>query len=272
MVAPGNPWAQTEPLPDMSGRGSAPGGHRRRPEFRVGLVLAVLAGCLVLLLAGLILWRYVLRGDPGDAPIAQPSPTSDASEPSASPSSKDPAILDREDLDPTPLTTRAIFPDTSFTGHDDVRYTLSGTVTNRDCQGVGGDKVMKLLQKYGCDQVLVGVFLNSGEDLFSAVLVIPFETKAKAKAAHHDLAKDKQDMINRLTYYCPSTGKPGAELCKRGGDELPTWYGSFHPFHRYLFVAISLYTDGHHATDTSDVDKMTSEVIGYVTDTMLKRD
>jgi hypothetical protein len=231
------------------------------------VVLAVLAGCLVLVLASLIIWRYVLRPVDGSGPIAQPNPAT----PELSTNTRDPATLDREVLDSTRLTTKAIFPDTSFTTHDDERYTLSGTVANRHCQGIGSDKVTKLLQSYGCDQVLVGVYLNAADDLFSAVLVIPLGTKSKADAAHHDLTADKQDMINQLAYYCPSGDRPGAELCGRTRDDLPTWYASFHPFHRYLFIAISLYADGHHAADASDVDAMTSEVIGYVTDTMLRR-
>jgi hypothetical protein len=236
--------------------------------------VALVASAVVVLLLVVIGSIFLFTGR-NETPVADPTPNSSPSAaPSVSPTPDtiDPASLDDVDTDGTSLTTGAIFPDATFTGSDDETYTLSGTLKTSACSGVGGDPVKKLLRRYDCGRMVVGVWLNSERDLFSGLLVIPLQTRDDAEALHSDILADKQDIINALTYYCPSDGKPGAKLCKRSADNLPTWYASFSTFHRYLFVAISLYTDGHRTQDMSEVNGFTGETVAYVSDVMLGKE
>jgi hypothetical protein len=246
------------------------------PRSNAGLVVALVASAVVVLLLAVIGAIFLFSGDETD-PVADATPTvgtSPSVSPSASPTPEtvDPATLDDADTDRTSLTTGTLFPDTTFTGSDSQTYTLSGTLKTSACTGVGGDPVKRLLKRYDCGRMVVGVWLNSDRDLFSALLVIPLQTKDDAEALHGDIVADKQDVINGLTYYCPGDGKPGAKLCKRSADNLPTWYASFTTFHRYLFVAISLYTDGHRTQKSSEVDDFTGDTVAYVSDVLLGRD
>jgi hypothetical protein len=237
--------------------------------------VALVAGAVVVLLLVVIGAIFLFTGADGGTPVADQTPTaSPSASPSASPTPDtiDPASLDDADTDRTSLTAGAIFPDATFTGGDNETYTLSGTLKTSACSGVGGAPARKLLRKYDCGRMVVGVWLNSDRDLFSALLVIPLRTRDDAEALHGDIRGDKQDIINALTYYCPGDGKPGAKLCKRSADNLPTWYASFSTFHRYLFVAVSLYTDGHRTQDMSEVNDFTGETVAYVSDVMLGQD
>lgn len=247
-----------------------PGQPPPPPKSNTGLIVGLISGIVVLLLVAGVVGLFLFGGQDKENPVANPSgaasasPSEESVTASPTPEGTDPESLDSEDTDETSLTTRAIFPDRSFTGDDDETYTLSGTLETDACTGVGSGKVKSLMKEYDCDRMVVGVWLNEDEKLFSALLVIPFASDDTADDVHSDLTADKQEMINALTYYCPSDGKPGAKLCSRGSDNLPTWYASFTTFHRYLFVAISLYTDGHRTKDMSDVDAFTTETTGYV--------
>jgi hypothetical protein len=244
-------------------------------KSNAGLVVALVASFVVVLLLAVI-GAIFLFSDDEKGPVADSTPSAGAS-PSGSPSGSptpdtiDPASLDAADTDRTSLTTSTLFPDTTFTGGDNETYTLSGTLKTSACSGVGGDPVKRLLKKHDCGRMVIGVWLNADEDLFSALLVVPLQTKDDAESLHGDIIADKQDIINGLTYYCPGDGKPGAKLCKRSADNLPTWYASFTTFHRYLFVAISLYTDGHRTQSMSEVDEFTGGTVGYVSDVLLGR-
>lgn len=237
-------------------------------------MVALIGGAVVLLLVAVIGAILLFRGD-GEEPMANPTPSISMSDtPSASPTPDlpDPESLDSAATDQTSLTTDAIFPDRTFTGDNGETYSLAGTLKTSACSGVGGDPVKRLLRKYDCGRMVVGVWLNADQDLFSALLVIPLQNDEDAEALHSDIVADKQDVINGMTYYCPSDGKPGAKLCKRGADNLPTWYASFTTFHRYLFVAVSLYTDGHRAQSMSEVDDFTAQTVSYVSNVMLGED
>jgi len=275
---PPDPWgsapASAPPTPLWPGQMGYPP-PPPPPKSNAGLVVALIASAVVVLLLGVIGVIFLFSGDK-NRPAVDATSTSGAS-PSVSPTVSptpdtiDPASLDDADTDRTSLTTNALFPDTTFTGGDNQTYTLSGTLKTSACTGIGRGPARRLLKKYDCGGMVVGVWLNSNRDLFSALLVIPLRTKDDADSLHNDVIADKQDVINGLTYYCPGDGKPGAKLCKRSADNLPTWYASFTTFHRYLFVAISLYTDGHRTQDMSEVDEFTGETVAYVSDVLLGR-
>ncbi|MGH3646162.1 MAG: hypothetical protein ACRDTM_03150 [Micromonosporaceae bacterium] len=273
-----DPWNQAPvsaaPTSGWPGQGYPP---PPPPKSNTGLILGLVGGGVVVLLlvvVGLVLLfgqedRKPPVANPGGGSSASPS---DSAEPSPTPTEKDPESLDSKDTDTTSLTTRAIFGDSSFTGDNDETYSLVGTREASACTDVGGGKMKDLMKKYDCGRMVVGVYLNEQEDLFSAVVVVPLESKDDAESAHSDILADKQKYIDVLVYYCPSTGKPGAKLCKRSSDNLPTWYASFTAFHRYLLVAISLYTDGHRSDDVDEIDDMTTETVGHITEVLLRTD
>ncbi|MGH3727837.1 MAG: hypothetical protein ACRDTU_03685 [Micromonosporaceae bacterium] len=243
-------------------------------KSNTGLIVGLISGAVVLLLVAGVVGLFLYSSDERQNPVANPSAAASGT-PSESPSSSpspegtDPESLDSAETDETSLSTATIFPDTSFTGDSGEEYALAGTLKTSACTGVGSGAAKSVMRDNDCDDMVVGVWLTSDEKLFSALLVIPFETDSVADEVHSDLVQDKQDVIDALTYYCPSDGKPGAKLCKRDSDNLPTWYASFSTFHRYVFIAISLYTDGHRTKDMSTVDDVTSDTVGYVRGVLL---
>ncbi|MGH3740734.1 MAG: hypothetical protein ACRDT8_09530 [Micromonosporaceae bacterium] len=228
---------------------------------------------MLVLLVLLTIGGIYLMGERKQPPVADPSPAASASEspsPSPSPSGIDPASLDDEETDETPLRTSHMFPDTTFTGSNGDEYALAGTLEADACAGVGSGVVKELMKRHDCDRMVVGVYLNSDEKLFSGLLVIPFSDADEAEAVEGEIIEDKQEHINALTYYCPSTGQPGADQCKRKADNPATWYASFKTFHRYLLVSISLYTDGRRTKNLDDVNQMASDIKVHVTQAMVE--
>ncbi len=245
------------------------------PRSNTGMIVGLVGGGIVVLLLVVVGLVLLLRQEDRKPPVANPNPTTGTSaspteRPSPTPNEKDPDTLDSAESDTATVTADALFGDASFTGDNDETYTLVGKSDTSACTGLGAGAVKDLMKKYDCGDMVVGVYLNDDEDLFSAVLVVPLDSDDDAEAAHGDIGADKQKYIDVLIYYCPSDGKPGADLCERKSDNLPTWYASFTTFHRYLLVAISLYTDGHRTSDLDEIDEMTTETIGHLTEVLLR--
>lgn len=242
------------------------------PKSSTGLILGIVGGVIVLLLVLVVGGWYLLQEDEKPS-VANPTGDASASaspSPSPSPSGKQPSDLDDEETDPTPLSTSQMFPQTTFTASGGETYSLAGTLEGDACKGVGGSRIRDLLRRYDCGRMVVGVYLDSDEKVFSSLLVIPLATKDEADDAEEELLADKQEHINALTYYCPADGKPGADQCKRKADDPATWYASFDTFHRYLLVSISLFTDGRHTDKLERVNQMSADIVTHVKEAMLE--
>ena len=242
------------------------------PKSSTGLVVGIIGAVVVLLLI-LVVGGWYLLQEEEKPPVANPNPDASASasaSPSASPSptGKQPSDLDDKDTDTTPLDPDHMFPSSSFTG-DGGSYTLAAVLETDACKGVGGSKVRDLLRRYDCGDMVLGVYLDEDEKLFSSLLVIPLATADDADDAESDLLADKQDYIDALTYYCPADGKPGADQCKRTADDPAAWYASFQAFHRYLLVSITLYTDGHRTDNLDRINEMSNDILVHVKEAML---
>ncbi|MQA25975.1 MAG: hypothetical protein GEU94_10980 [Micromonosporaceae bacterium] len=261
-VPPGGGW------PAQGGGGYPP----PPPKSSTGLILGIVGGVVVLLLVLVIGGWYLLQDDE-KPPVANPTGDVSASpspSPSPSPSGKQSSDLDDEETDPTPLSTSQMFPETTFTSRGGETYSLAGTLEGDACKGVGASKIRDLLRRYDCDRMVAGVYLDSDEKVFSSLLVIPLATKDDADDVEEELLADEQEHINALTYYCPADGKPGADQCKRKADDPATWYASFHTFHRYLLVSITLFTDGHRTDKLDHVNQMSADIVTHVKAAMLE--
>ena len=240
-----------------------------------GAVIAIVAAVVVfVVLVGVVAVVFLANRGGGDpAPVAtgsaSPSPSKSPS-PSPSPSRLDPSVLDSEETDPIDFDRDVFFPDSSFRGDNDVKYTLAGSTKTDACDGIGSGKAKEIIKRHGCRDMLVAVWLDEDERIFSGIMVIPYETDDDADDVLDEIQDSRQAVIDSLYYYCPADGYPGADLCDRSSDNLPTWYASFTTFHRYLFVMVSLYVDGHRNEDVSEIDEFTSETVNYVSQVLLE--
>ncbi|MFE5188712.1 hypothetical protein [Streptomyces sp. NPDC056628] len=168
-----------------------------------------------------------VTGDPGESPSGSPS--------------FDPATLDDEDTDRTPVTVAALLPD-SFTDAKGVRYTRnSGSVLT--CGSLSADSEATVaLAAAGCvdSPVVSGTYVDTAQNVLVVVEVMALPDRAAAVAAH---ARLKGDNTGGWRYRCPVTGT-GSTVC-RSSDAVSraTQYGYTGSKHRYLISAVALYVD-----------------------------
>ncbi|KUL80402.1 MULTISPECIES: hypothetical protein [unclassified Streptomyces] len=177
---------------------------------------------------------------PTTAPPSTPAVTDDPGEgPSGSPSF-DPATLDDEDTDRTPVTVAALLP-ASFTDAKGVRYTRnSGSVMT--CGSLSwNSEATAALASAGCvdSPVVSGTYVDTAQNVLVAVEVMALPDQATAVAAH---ARLKDDNTGGWRYRCPVSGT-GSDVCGKDALSRATQFGYTAWKHRYLISAVAVYVD-----------------------------
>ncbi|KAA2261094.1 serine/threonine protein kinase [Solihabitans fulvus] len=169
-------------------------------------------------------------------PSAPPTtPTTRAARPTTP--TFDPASLDRETADRTPLTAAAQLPE-SFTDSKNVRYTLRGSGVHNCVNEFESDSVQSVLRSVNCGSEISGEYIDEANKILVSVVVAPLADTQTAASAHDQL---KQAYSNAWGIWCPKDG-PGSQICNDNEDiSRATQAGYVTNNHRYLIHALALY-------------------------------
>ncbi|GAA2696527.1 serine/threonine-protein kinase [Nonomuraea recticatena] len=248
---PGQPGWGVPPPPPPSG-----GGRSKKIGLAVGagavaLVLAVVGVRAVVKNAV----RGALSGDqsstsqpvstysPGPSPSDTPSqtPSQTASE-EPTEESFNPADLNKESTDPTPITADALLPQ-SFTSAKGVRFSRKAFGVE-DCPSPWPDaRVKSALRKARCDDMAVGAYISSGAPngrIMVTVWVVPLKDSGRAGAAYSRL---KNVYVQDWGIRCPQTGPGSTGICFTSNwwnVQLYSWTGQTG---RYVIRTLAVYTN-----------------------------
>ncbi|MBA2888822.1 serine/threonine-protein kinase [Nonomuraea soli] len=251
---PGPPPGWGEPPPPPAG-----GGGRSK---KIGLAVGAGAVALVLVVVGVrAVVRNAVQGALSSDPAAtsQPSTSSAASsEPTPSPSASEepdeepteqptedpfnPADLDKESTDPTPITADALLP-VSFKSPQGVRFSREAAGVE-DCPSPWPDeRVKSALRKARCGDMAVGAYIGSGAPkgrIMVTVWVVPLKDAARARTAYSRL---KNVYVQDWGIRCPQEGPGSSGICYTSNwwdVQLYSWTGQRG---RYVIRTLAVYTN-----------------------------
>lgn len=172
---------------------------------------------------------------PWDDTITTPADT----EPESDPASEfDPASLDDESTDETPLTPEALMAE-SFTDSKGVVYNRN-TGGTHSCSDVGyGGGITETLADHDCGDAVVGTYLDDSEQIIVAVVVIPMPDDGEASDAFDTL---KDTYIQDWTMWCPEAPETGSNACASDSSAaIQSGYTNYD--HRYLIHTKAMYVN-----------------------------
>ncbi|WP_412538909.1 serine/threonine-protein kinase [Longispora sp. K20-0274] len=249
MGPPAQEWGQ--PMP---GPGPMPGPvlAAPRPSNTKAIVIASVAGVLGLALMCvlvIVVGKFAGGFPPGSSRTTEPvaAPTTGYSPPAASttrpveattaPTKKafDPASLNDQSTDNTPLTAAALLPD-SYSDDKNVLYNRKGSGTEGCNTNYKKSHVNDALSTAHCQSVMGGTYVDKSEQILVAVWVVPLADTATAQSAY-DALKDVH--TGDWGILCPQSGA-GSEVCQKNfSNARKAGYTRQH--HRYLVSSIALY-------------------------------
>jgi hypothetical protein len=204
----------------------------------------------------------------GADPTGTQSDPADTDTPTPTQTTRDATTLDDASTDQTPFVLTQFFPDDSFTGGGGETYTRSGTGFYSACENTGGTKMKALLQKNGCKDMAVGVYLNHDKSIMTGVMVIPLPNAGNATTVYNGIKADST-IPPEFWIWCPPSPEPGYKICTSADRDnaYRMWY--YGNYHRYLVVAIALHTDGRAKADQAALTKTDQDCRAHVVDAML---
>ncbi|MFI6484073.1 serine/threonine-protein kinase [Nonomuraea sp. NPDC050663] len=259
LVDPPPGWSASPPPPPP------PGGAGRTKK--IGLAVGAGAVALVLVVVGVrAVIKNAVRGalssDPAatsqSSSAATSAATSSASSSAPTPSASEepteepteepaedpfnPADLDKQSTDPTPLTADALLP-VSFESPQGVRF-------SREAAGVEGcpspwpdERVKSALRKARCGDMAVGAYIGSGAPkgrIMVTVWVVPLKDAARARTAYSRL---KNVYVQDWGIRCPQEGPGSSGICYTSDwwdVQLYSWTGQRG---RYVIRTLAVYTN-----------------------------
>ncbi|MEV0646235.1 serine/threonine-protein kinase [Phytomonospora sp. NPDC050363] len=248
-------WQYAPPPPSITPMGGwpAPSGPPflapPPPKSTTARDMSIVGGAFVLVL--LIVIAVVIAvsgdGDSGTLDTAGETPTDywddpateDTETPTTEPTPTfDPTDLDDVSTDDTPITSTALLPD-SFTDSEEVLYTLRSAGEVGCEQDSHTADIQDILDDYGCDEMVVGSYVDHTDQILVSVMVMPLDDAAGAEDAY-DRAVDTYTQDWGI--WCPADPEPGHEIC----DEDQYWSdaemaGYMSQSHRYLIHSTALY-------------------------------
>jgi hypothetical protein len=251
-------------------------------KSNTGLILGLVGGGLVLLLVicGGVAFAAGVFGDknknrtgqsatatPGAGTASAAESPADSPTPSPVATARDLAALDDKSTDETPFELDQFFPVATFTGGGGEVYARAGYGFYSACENSGGDKFKALLNKNGCGNMAVGVYLNHDKTIMTGVMVIPLPNATNATAVYNGIKADST-IPPTFWIWCPPSGQPGANICAspdRNNAYRQWFYGNYH---RYLIVAIALHTDGRASNDEANLTKTDQDCRAHVLDAL----
>ncbi|WP_433509460.1 serine/threonine protein kinase [Nonomuraea sp. CA-143628] len=247
----GTPGSGVPPQPPPSGRGRSK---------KIGLTVGAGAVALVLAVVGVrAAVKNAVRGalsggqpstsqpasayspqpSPSDTPAPTPSQTA-SEEPTEDPFN--PADLDKESTDPTPITADALLPQ-SFTSAEGVRFSRKAAGVE-DCPSPWPDaRVKSALRKARCDDMAVGAYVSSGAPkgrIMVTVWVVPLKDSGRAGTAYSRL---KNVYVQDWGIRCPLAGPGSTGICYTSNwwnVQLYSWTGQNG---RYVIRTLAVYTN-----------------------------
>ncbi|MFI7133869.1 serine/threonine-protein kinase [Nonomuraea sp. NPDC050153] len=246
------------PSPQESGTPRPPPGGGR--SKKIGLAVGAGAVALVLAVVGVrAVVKNEIRGalssgqtstsqptsarspqpSPSDTPAPTPSRTA-SEEPTEDPFN--PADLNKESTDPTPITADALLP-LSFTSAEGVRFSRKAAAVE-DCPSPWPDaRVKSALRKARCDDMAVGAYVSSGAPkgrIMVTVWVVPLKDSGRAGTAYSRL---KNVYVQDWGIRCPLSGPGSTGICYTSNwwnVQLYSWTGQSG---RYVIRTLAVYTN-----------------------------
>ena len=241
---------QYAPPPDQTGAWAPPpqGYPMMPPQKKTNplvWILPVAAGVVVLLVLTVALIVMNNGGDDGgdlsagETPTDWDYPDDDATTPTDPPTPEfDPSTLNDASTDETPLTSTALLPD-EFTDSEGVLYTLRSAGTDSCVQSSQEDNVQDILSDGGCDEMVVGSYVDHTDQILVAVMVMPMTDDGAAMDAYD---KSSDTYTEDWGIWCPPDGDTGAEVCE---DDSYWWDATMSGYlsqsYRYLVHSTALY-------------------------------
>jgi serine/threonine protein kinase len=250
-------WAQPHGPPGWAVPPQPPpsGGVVGRSK-KIGLAVGAGAVALVLAVVGVrAVVKNAVRGalsggptstsayssEPSTSDTPAPTPSQTASEePTEEPFN--PADLNKESTDPTPITDAALLPQ-SFTSAEGVRFSRKAAGVE-DCPSPWPDaRVKSALRKARCDDMAVGVYVSSGAPkgrIMVTVWVVPLKDSGRAGTAYSRL---KNVYVQDWGIRCPRTGPGSTGICFTSNwwdVQLYSWTGQNG---RYVIRTLAVYTN-----------------------------
>lgn len=248
-------WAQPHGSPGWGAPPQAPpsGGGRAKT---IGLAVGAGAVALVIAVVGVrALAKNTIRealsgaqpttSQPVSTSSPEPSPSDTPSQTASEEPTEEsfnPADLNKESTDPTPVTADALLP-LSFTSAEGVRF-------NRRAAGVEDcpspwpdDKIKSALRKARCDDMAVGAYISSGAPngrIMVTVWVVPLKDSGRAATAYSRL---KNAYVQDWGIRCPRTGPGSTGICYTSNwwdVQLYSWTGQTG---RYVIRTLAVYTN-----------------------------
>ncbi|GIG61872.1 hypothetical protein Lfu02_62440 [Longispora fulva] len=249
---PAEGWQQPGPQPDQGWQQPVP--PPAKPQNTRTIVIAAVAGALGLvvvcaIMVGVgVLGRFGTDGSRTREPVAESTgsrytpPAAETTEPApvrttAAPTKKafDPASLDGQSTDNTPLTAAALLPD-SFTDAKGVVYNRKGSGTEGCNTNYKQSHVNDALSAAHCQAVMGGTYVDNSEQILVAVWVVPLADTETAQSAYASL---KDVHTGDWGILCPASGA-GADVCHKDiGSARKAGYT--HQHHRYLTSTVAIY-------------------------------
>ncbi|HEY1176440.1 MAG TPA: serine/threonine-protein kinase [Phytomonospora sp.] len=179
-------------------------------------------------------WSY--PDDETTTPTEDPEPTFDSN------------TLNDESTDETPIDASALLPD-EFTDSEDVLYTLRSSGPDDCVQDTQESNVNDLLKDGGCDEMIVGTYVDHSDQILVAVMVMPLSDDDAAIDAYE---KATDTYTQDWGIWCPADGETGDEVCDDGDWSSATMSGWISQQYRYLVHTTALYINVSQDSSASD--------------------
>ncbi|WP_433258410.1 hypothetical protein ACQPYK_23420 [Streptosporangium sp. CA-135522] len=248
---------------------------------KIGISAAAGAVALVLLVVGVkAVVKNTVRGslagpskattEPAETSSPDPTPTDTPTQTPTEEPAEEPFDIDdlnREDSDPTPITTEGLLP-SSFTSDKGVHFTFRGGAVEK-CPSPWPDAHVKsALRKAGCNKMAVGTYVNmgapAGRRILVSVWVVPLKNVDRAESAYSRL---KNYSVEDWGIRCPLEGPGSSGICFHPENWLNAQlYGWTGYRARYVIHTIAVYTNRASSPSVKpwvkDASKAASNAVG----------
>ncbi|MFB9905972.1 serine/threonine-protein kinase [Allokutzneria oryzae] len=150
-----------------------------------------------------------------------------------------PADLDRESSDKTPLSVAALLP-SSFRDSKNVHYNRKSSGVRECVTQYMDQQVRNFLLRSRCGNAVAGTYVDNSQQILVMVWVVPMPDESTAETAYNSAGSGSWGII------CPRSG-PGSEICDNNKDTSRAQQSGWRrQTHRYLIKSSAFYINLTH--------------------------